>query len=72
MSNIDPTRSRRRPTSGRAAELAWIVGAGILSTLSICSKVRRKITVRSKVNDFAQYVVTIYVIVMLKTMKYHC
>ena len=72
MSNIDPTCSRRRPTSGRAAELAWIVGAGILSTLSICSKVRRKITVRTKVHDFAQYVVTIYVIVMLKTMKYHC
>ena len=64
MSNIDPTCTRRRPTSGRAAELAWIVGAGILSTLSICSKVRQIITVRSKVNDCAQYVVTIYVIVM--------
>ena len=64
MSNIDPMCSRRRPTSGRAAEPTWIVGSGILSTLSICSKVRRKITVRSKVNDLAQYVVTIYVIVM--------
>ena len=47
-----------------AAELACIEGAGILSILSICSKVRRTITVRSKVNDCAQYVVTIYVIVM--------
>ena len=35
MSNIDPTCSRRRPTSGRAAEPTWIVGAGILGTLSI-------------------------------------
>ena len=64
MSNIDPTCTRRRPTSGRAAELAWIVGAGILSTLSICTKVRRKIAVRSKENVCAQYVVTIYVIIM--------
>ena len=69
MSNIDPTCSRRRPTLGRAEEQTWIVGAGILSTLSICSKVRRKITVRSKVNDFAQYVVTIHVIVMQKTRQ---
>ena len=64
MSNIDPTCTRRRATSGRAAEPTWIVGAGIFSTLSVCSKVRRKITVRSKDNVCAQYVVTIYVIVM--------
>ena len=48
----ETSAGRRAHFRTRCAEVAWIVGAG---TLSISSKVRRKITVRSEVNVFAQY-----------------